>query len=44
MIGCGLLVLALGLVSTTARARDSARRTADRFAAPAPVPAGAPVS
>jgi EmrB/QacA subfamily drug resistance transporter len=44
VIGCGLLVLALGLVSTTARARESARRTAERFAAPAPVPAGAPVS
>jgi EmrB/QacA subfamily drug resistance transporter len=43
VIGCGLLVLALGLVSTTARARESARRTAERFAAPAPVPAGAPV-
>ena len=28
VIGCGLLVLALGLVSTTARARESARRTA----------------
>jgi EmrB/QacA subfamily drug resistance transporter len=44
VIGCGLLVLALGLVSTTARARESARRTAERFAAPAPVPAGAAVS
>jgi EmrB/QacA subfamily drug resistance transporter len=44
VIGCGLLVLALGLVSTTARARDSARRTAERFTPPAPVPAGAPVS
>jgi EmrB/QacA subfamily drug resistance transporter len=43
VIGCGLLVLALGLVSTTARARESARRTAERFATPAPVPAGAPV-
>ena len=43
VIGCGLVVLALGLVSTTARARESARRTAERFAAPAPVPAGAPV-
>jgi EmrB/QacA subfamily drug resistance transporter len=43
VIGCGLLVLALGLVSTTARARESARRTAKRFATPAPVPAGAPV-
>jgi EmrB/QacA subfamily drug resistance transporter len=44
VIGCGLVVLALGLVSTTARAGESARRTAERFAAPAPVPAGAPVS
>jgi EmrB/QacA subfamily drug resistance transporter len=44
VIGCGLVVLALGLVSTTARARESARRTAERFAAPAPVPAGVPVS
>ncbi|MDT0351432.1 MFS transporter [Pseudonocardia charpentierae] len=44
VIGCGLVVLALGLASTTARARESARRTAERFAAPAPVPAGAPVS
>jgi EmrB/QacA subfamily drug resistance transporter len=43
VIGCGLVVLALGLVSTTARARESARRTAERFAALAPVPAGAPV-
>jgi len=43
VIGCGLLVLALGLVSTTARARESARRTAERFATPTPVPAGAPV-
>jgi EmrB/QacA subfamily drug resistance transporter len=43
VIGCGLVVLALGLVSTTARARESARRTADRFAAPVAAPAGAPV-
>jgi EmrB/QacA subfamily drug resistance transporter len=43
VIGCGLLVLALGLVSTTARAWESARRTAERFATPTPVPAGAPV-
>jgi EmrB/QacA subfamily drug resistance transporter len=43
VIGCGLVVLALGLLSTTARARESARRTADRFAAPVAAPAGAPV-
>ena len=36
MIGCGLVVLALGLVSTTARARETARRTAERFAVAGP--------
>ncbi len=34
VVGCGLAVVALGLVSTTERARESARRTADRFADP----------
>lgn len=34
VVGCGLAVLALGLVSTTERARESARRTADRLAGP----------
>ncbi|MDT7575832.1 MAG: hypothetical protein QOH17_2165 [Pseudonocardiales bacterium] len=32
VIGCGLVVLVLGVVSTTARARATARRTAERFA------------
>ena len=39
--GCGLAVLLLGLVSTTARARETARRTAERFAGPVPAGAGA---
>jgi EmrB/QacA subfamily drug resistance transporter len=39
VIGCGLLVFALGLASTTGWARETARRTAARFEAPAPVPA-----
>jgi len=42
VIGCGLAVLLLGLVSTTARARETARRTAERFAVAVPAPAGAP--
>ena len=41
VIGCGLAVLLLGLVSTTARARETARRTAERFAGPVPAGAGA---
>jgi len=41
VIGCGLAVLLLGLVSTTARARETARRTAERFAGPVPAEAGA---
>jgi hypothetical protein len=32
VIGCGLVVTALGLASTTPWARETARRTADRFA------------
>src|SRR5919112_2615887 len=43
VVACGLAVLALGLLGTSARARESARRTAERFATPTPVPAGAPV-
>jgi EmrB/QacA subfamily drug resistance transporter len=39
VIGCGLLVVALGVASTTGWARATARRTAERFDAPAPVPA-----
>ncbi|MFR9803477.1 MFS transporter [Pseudonocardia sp. RS010] len=40
-IGCGLAVLVLGLVTTTAWARRTATRTAELFAAPgAPSPAG----
>ena len=40
VIGCGLTVLALGLVSTTGWAGRTARRTAERFdTAPAPVAA-----
>jgi MFS family permease len=46
VIGCGLVVLALGLASTTSWARETARRTAGGFAAAAPVvvvsPAPAP--
>jgi EmrB/QacA subfamily drug resistance transporter len=38
VVGCGLAVLALGVLSTTGRARQTARRTAERFVAP-PVPA-----
>lgn len=37
VIGCGLLVLVLGLASTTPWAQETARRTAERFAA-GPVP------
>jgi EmrB/QacA subfamily drug resistance transporter len=36
VIGCGLVVLALGVVSTTQWAQATARRTAERFADPAP--------
>lgn len=36
VIGCGLVVLALGVLGTTGRARATARRTAEQFA-PAPV-------
>jgi EmrB/QacA subfamily drug resistance transporter len=45
VIGCGLVVLALGLASTTPWARETARRTADRFAvtsAPTAAPVAAP--
>jgi EmrB/QacA subfamily drug resistance transporter len=38
VVACGLVVIALGVLSTTARARATAQRTAERFAAP-PVPA-----
>ena len=34
VIGCGLVVLALGVLSTTGRAQATARRTAERFAVP----------
>lgn len=37
VIACGLVVLALGVASTTAWARGTAERTAERFADPAPV-------
>jgi EmrB/QacA subfamily drug resistance transporter len=41
-IGCGVVVLVLGLVTTTAWARRTATRTAELFATPdAPTPAGA---
>ena len=36
VIGCGLAVLGLGVVSTTERAQATARRTAERFAVAAP--------
>jgi EmrB/QacA subfamily drug resistance transporter len=36
VIGCGLVVVALGVVGTTERARATARRTAERFAVAAP--------
>jgi EmrB/QacA subfamily drug resistance transporter len=42
VIGCGLAVLVLGLASTTPRARETARRTAERFAVAVPAPARAP--
>ena len=42
VIGCGLAVLVLGLASTTPWARETARRTAERFAVAVPAPAGAP--
>ena len=41
VIGCGLAVLALGVASTTDRAQETARRTADRFAVAAPAPTAA---
>ena len=41
VIGCGLAVLVLGLVSTTPWARETSRRTAERFAVALPVPAEA---
>lgn len=37
--GCGLVVIVLGLASTTAWAQATAQRTAEQFAGPAPVPA-----
>jgi hypothetical protein len=40
-IGCGLVVLVLGVVSTGAWARRTAARTAELFSSPdAPTPAG----
>jgi EmrB/QacA subfamily drug resistance transporter len=39
VIGCGLVVLVLGVLSTTGRAQATARRTAERFAVPAGAPA-----
>jgi EmrB/QacA subfamily drug resistance transporter len=42
VIGCGLAVLVMGLASTTPWARETARRTAERFAVAVPAPAGAP--
>jgi EmrB/QacA subfamily drug resistance transporter len=39
VVVCGLAVLALGLLGTTAWARGTAERTAWRFAPPAPAPA-----
>jgi EmrB/QacA subfamily drug resistance transporter len=39
VVACGLMVLALGLLGTTAWARETADRTALRFAPPAPAPA-----
>ncbi|HWB38538.1 MAG TPA: MFS transporter, partial [Rugosimonospora sp.] len=45
LVGCGLVVLVLGFASTTARAKASAARVAERFPehepATRPVPAGA---
>jgi MFS family permease len=41
VIGCGLAVLALGLGATTEWARETSRRTAERFAVAAPAPAPA---
>ena len=38
VVGCGLVVVALGLASTTERARATAQRTAERFST-TPVPA-----
>ena len=42
VIGCGLAVLVLGLASTTPCARETARRTAERFTVAVPAPTGAP--
>ena len=42
--GCGLAVLVLGVVTTSARARRSAERTADLFGSEVPVTAGSPGS
>ena len=39
VVGCGLIVLALGLASTTGWAQATAQRTAERLSGPAPVPA-----
>jgi EmrB/QacA subfamily drug resistance transporter len=39
VVGCGVVVLVLGLASTTAWAQATAKRTAERFGGPAPVPA-----
>ena len=39
VIGCGLVVLALGVASTTAWARETARRTSERFAVAVPAAA-----
>jgi hypothetical protein len=36
VLGCGLVVVALGVTSTTPRAQETARRTAERFAVAAP--------
>jgi EmrB/QacA subfamily drug resistance transporter len=41
VIGCGLVVLVLGVASTTERAQETARRTAERFAVAAPAPTAA---
>jgi hypothetical protein len=41
VIGGGLVVLVLGVASTTERAQETARRTAERFAVAAPAPTAA---
>jgi EmrB/QacA subfamily drug resistance transporter len=38
VVGCGLVVLVLGFVSTTARARQTAARVAEQFTEPVPAP------